>query len=77
MSIQDKRDDMLAWWSEVNPGHWLYVENPGNVVLAEVMACDGCFWRAQLADGTRQRFRIRRRAVEWCEVSVLQNGILA
>lgn len=82
MPLCDRRDDLIAWWEQAGPGHWVYIENPANgvpanTVLAEVVSIKGCLWQAILADGTRQTSALMRRAVRWCEVEVLNRGILS
>lgn len=76
--MRDPRDEMIAWWEvpQGAPNHVLYVESPGNVVLADVWKADNWFWWARLADGALSRFATRKRAIQWCEVEVLERGIL-
>ena len=73
----NRRDDMIAWWKEIHPSHWVYVESRGTTVLAEVRAVDDSFWHALCSDGATSRFRLCKKAIEWCEVHCLQAAILS
>ncbi len=70
----DPRDGMVAWWERQSPNRWVFVETPGNVILAAVVySTDKDYgnplypWKAVVCDETWGQFEKQEHAIKWAE----------